>query len=1421
MSESGIDWLKVVRLHKQIVATAQQDAYELAIPERGSRWTSLDDFEPDEMSGPWSIPLSSARTREFLKAVVTDRGGQCCLGGPGFLRFRKGQQAGEWQKLWSPLLYREVRIAEDGDALAITPVSSYWYLSPLILDRCSKKEIAVDAQESELVTQMLEAIGAGAGVMSERCLSAFLDRVPELTDDLRKTGRYGDTQPPAPWFLFQIPQKVSGYDQNLMRDYEAVERALQERPGQLGGLALLDRLAAVPAVPEEPPVPVVPLNAEQEEAVRRIVGTQPVIVVSGPPGCGKSQVVTSAIMNCWSRGKSVLFASTNNRAVDVVRERMERFEGQYPVAVRAGRKDLSNIDDVLGRTDDLGGQARQSGSAGPAVAAQTARDALISKRKALQFTLESEKPQRIDELIRAASQAYADQLAREQGVDDEVSRLHEELKQACEAALDQEPAQVAAASTGSWIASLNQFKLEAVQSRQRRDVLDRNCAVAVSRLQALLKELGISWNEQAPRPAWSHRGEIEQRLLQWKAQFLSATEGDLQQLWQPLPWERSFDRWANTDAARVTADDAEKVLGQLRVWKVDSAAEIRNVDMARRAEQAVRQIAVAAGVPPQLSKNLDVLKQWKTTWLARRSVKSSFLDWIGIGGREADAKEAFEQAEAKLQALLPTNFAGDLHALIDPAIDWAAACAEVARLEGAVAQREAQLYAAAAIALDEGAVDSPSDPSAWRAIEQKLHKLAALASRASEAIAARTIQRDRIESIQIRVVELQQAFADSPVLQAWGRLDGKAAWRLIAEMQSGGTAESIHELRSMVLTGLTEGMLSAVAAIATEFDRLGKIESDIRSCHTDEELIGRWLSERPRGGLSVNLEHPQAWPSDLWVAALQDRVDTVLRTCSRLSNIEQIERPKVAQLGVESLQWARERLLAAASELPSGQAEAAAEVIEAQTKAQEGWDITAIRKRFGALEPDALKAELAAVDRQLEAGSFAEGQQRWWDRLASDDDAYNAIGELRRRGRRTYWKLDSTDAATFARVLRLAPVWISTAQASQAIPVAPGLFDLVIIDEASQCTLTNILPLLFRAKRIAIIGDPHQLPAITSISQLQEEAIAREHDALDLVDRWGHCEGRGANDMYAVATRALPRRKADVIYLREHFRSHPQIIGFANHFIYSDGLRLKRESRDVRTTSISPGVHGVPVVGAAQRQDGSWVNPVEADAVIDLVQQLIGKGVGSSLGIVTPFRAQKELLVQRLAGITSDGERILVDTANGFQGDEREIIIFSPAIGPGMPTSTVRWAENPPNLVNVALTRARDALFVVSDFDFCGKQKGIFRNLADYCRRIERLRKSSVAELELYSWMVLEGWQPEAQAQVADHKVDFLLAAPTGRRVAIEIDGKQFHAGATQRDRAIDAALAGAGLTVLRVSGREALETPQTVIEKIRKLMAA
>ena len=66
----------------------------------------------------------------------------------------------------------------------------------------------------------------------------------------------------------------------------------------------------------------------------------------------------------------------------------------------------------------------------------------------------------------------------------------------------------------------------------------------------------------------------------------------------------------------------------------------------------------------------------------------------------------------------------------------------------------------------------------------------------------------------------------------------------------------------------------------------------------------------------------------------------------------------------------------------------------------------------------------------------------------------------------------------------------------------PGLFDLVVIDEATQCTLTNLLPLLYRGKNIAVIGDEHQLSAISNVSALEEAEIAKKYDVKEWMKVW-------------------------------------------------------------------------------------------------------------------------------------------------------------------------------------------------------------------------------------------------------------------------------------------------------------------------------
>jgi hypothetical protein len=158
-------------------------------------------------------------------------------------------------------------------------------------------------------------------------------------------------------------------------------------------------------------------------------------------------------------------------------------------------------------------------------------------------------------------------------------------------------------------------------------------------------------------------------------------------------------------------------------------------------------------------------------------------------------------------------------------------------------------------------------------------------------------------------------------------------------------------------------------------------------------------------------------------------------------------------------------------------------------------------------------------------------------------------------------------------------------------------------------------------------------------------------------------------------------------------------------------------------------------------------------------------------------------------------------------------MIFSPVVAKGIGDGAARWVETPKNLINVAVTRARIALFVVADFDICRLQEGILGELVKYVDTVQLLKKTSQEELELFSWMVVQGWNPLVHHIEKDTEIDFVLKN-LGKRLAIEVDGSQ-HENTQQQDLARDTFLRSMGYDVLRFPGRAVRETPSLVIKKI------
>ena len=163
------------------------------------------------------------------------------------------------------------------------------------------------------------------------------------------------------------------------------------------------------------------------------------------------------------------------------------------------------------------------------------------------------------------------------------------------------------------------------------------------------------------------------------------------------------------------------------------------------------------------------------------------------------------------------------------------------------------------------------------------------------------------------------------------------------------------------------------------------------------------------------------------------------------------------------------------------------------------------------------------------------------------------------------------------------------------------------------------------------------------------------------------------------------------------------------HFYQSGPLRIVTRYDRLRIPYLDqPAIRRVdvqcPTLFAPDAHGGA-ANEAEAQAIVVEVERLIQGGYRGSIGVVNPFRAQVNRITQMVSqrpGLARGlGEaKFLFGTAHSFQGDERDVMFFSPAVSDNMPRGA-RWfvdaSRDSKNLFNVAITRARAALIVVGN----------------------------------------------------------------------------------------------------------------------------
>jgi len=387
----------------------------------------------------------------------------------------------------------------------------------------------------------------------------------------------------------------------------------------------------------------------------------------------------------------------------------------------------------------------------------------------------------------------------------------------------------------------------------------------------------------------------------------------------------------------------------------------------------------------------------------------------------------------------------------------------------------------------------------------------------------------------------------------------------------------------------------------------------------------------------------------------------------------------------------------------------------------------------------------------------------------------------------------------FPQITSILSCWAVTSLSARGrVPFDPNFFDLLVIDEASQCDIASALPLLYRARRAVVLGDPNQLRHISTLSTFQDQQLLSKHGLLEDYLGWAYSTG----SLFDLAS-SLCRSK-DIVALRDHHRSHADIIEFSNETFYEGRLRVATNYDRLRRPRLDePAVRWFDVKGRAVRPgSGGAVNEMEARSVVKEVERLFKQGYRGSIGVVSPFRAQanriRDLVYQNdnLTARIGDMD-FLADTVHRFQGDERDVMVFSPVVSPDISDGALRFLRSTPNLFNVAITRARAALIVVGDksaalncgvdylarfvayIDTIGNRESRFTGSEDNDFGPEYPPVSNpeqVSEWERFFYRALyqAGIKSIPQYHIEKYVLDFAILQGE-RRLNIEIDGERYH----------------------------------------------
>ncbi|MCF2516008.1 AAA domain-containing protein [Dyadobacter sp. CY351] len=402
------------------------------------------------------------------------------------------------------------------------------------------------------------------------------------------------------------------------------------------------------------------------------------------------------------------------------------------------------------------------------------------------------------------------------------------------------------------------------------------------------------------------------------------------------------------------------------------------------------------------------------------------------------------------------------------------------------------------------------------------------------------------------------------------------------------------------------------------------------------------------------------------------------------------------------------------------------------------------------------------------------------------------------------------------------PCWIMPLfKIAETVKPQAGMYDYVIIDEASQLGPDAIF-LLYIAKKVIIVGDD---------KQTSPEYVGVDADTMTPHIR-RHLQGIPFDKYYGTEFSFFDHAKIfceGLTILREHFRCMPEIIEFCNKNFYAPENKSLYPLKQYSENRLEPLMTIFSPTGEVNGSSSNISNKVEAVEIASKISELI-KDVaykGKSIGVIA-LQGNKQAslieseIIQKIGEVEFKKREIACGNSASFQGDERDIMFLSLVTARNHPRAALTKPEDERRF-NVAVSRAKEQIWLahsvqlgdltnsndlrfklLDHFQNYRPQPVPMRGLIDRKFGNQPEPFDSWFEVDVYNDIVARGYAAIPQYDVVKgrYRLDLVVILGNGKKIAVECDGDKYHgAEHYQNDIVRQKVLERSGWQFFRVRG--------------------